>query len=207
MPVLGVAACCGAAVGSSLALLIRRDRSVQIVSLGLLSLALAVAFLLAGAALPGLGVLLLGVLAEVVLLSPSARSTPEANVPGLPVLETAWIPIAISAVAALATLGLLVGAGLASRAELVARAASQPTLAQLGHQLVMGAGVAVLAVALLAAATVVGGAALIQRDPREAAEEQLREARNRRLEAQRRRQAQRGAARAAARAARRRSGG
>ncbi|MGC1405134.1 MAG: hypothetical protein WA938_00145, partial [Candidatus Dormiibacterota bacterium] len=94
------------------------------------------------------------------------------------------------------------------RAELAAAAAaSQPTLAQVGHQLVMGAGVAVLALALLAATTVVGGAALIQRDPREAAEEQLRQARTRRLEAQRQRQAQREAARAAARAARRRSGG
>jgi len=205
--VLGVVACCGAAVGSSLALLIRRDRSVQVVSLGVLSLALAVAFLLAGAALPGLGVLLLGVLAEVVLLSPSTRSTPEVNGPGLPALKTAWVPIAISALAALAALGLLVGAGVASRAQLAAQAGSQPSLAQVGHQLVMGAGVAVLAVALLAATTVVGGAALIQRDPREAAEEQLRHARSRRLEAQRRRQAQREAARAAARAARRGRGG
>ena len=204
---LAVAACCGAAVGSSLALLIRRDRSVQVVSLGLLSLALAVAFLLAGAALPGLGVLLLGGLAEVVLMSPSTRSTAEADRPRLPAQEPAWVPIATSAVTALVALGLLVGAGAASRAELVARALSQPTLAQVGHQLVMGAGVAVLAVALLAATTVVGGAALIQRDPREAAEEQLRQARSRRLEAQRRRQAQREGARAAARAARRRSGG
>ena len=203
---LAVAACCGAAVGSSLALLIRRDRSVQVVSLGLLSLALAVAFLLAGAALPGLGVLLLGGLAEVVLMSPSTRSTAEADRPRLPAQETAWVPIATSAVTALVALGLL-GAGAASRAELVARALSQPTLAQVGHQLVMGAGVAVLAVALLAATTVVGGAALIQRDPREAAEEQLRQARSRRLEAQRRRQAQREGARAAARAARRRRGG
>lgn len=204
---LGVAACCGAAVGSSVALLIRRDRSVQVVALGLLSLALAVAFLLAGAALPGLGVLLMGALAEVVLLGPSTRSTPEDHEPGRGGVPTAWVPIALSAVAALGALGLLVGAGVASRAELVVGAASKPTLAQVGHQLVMGAGVAVLAVALLAATTVVGGAALIQRDPREAAEEQLRQARSRRLEAQRRRQAQREAARAAARAARRRSGG
>jgi hypothetical protein len=207
MPVLGVAACCGAAVGSSLALLIRRDRSVQVVSLGLLSLALAVAFLLAGAALPGLGVLLLGVLAEVVLLSPSTRSTPEPDGPDRLIAPRSWLPIGMSALAALAAFGLLVGAGVASHSELAARAASSPTLAQVGHQLVMGAGVAVLAVALLAATTVVGGAALIQRDPREAAEEQLRQARSRRLEAQRRRQAQREAARATARAARRRRGG
>ena len=205
---LGVAACCGVAVGSSVALLIRRDRSVQVVALGLLSLALAVAFLLAGAALPGLGVLLMGALAEVVLLSPSARSTPEAQDSGRIARPTALVPIVLSAVAALAALGLLVAAGVASRAELAAGAvASRPTLAQVGHQLVMGAGVAVLALALLVATTVVGGAALIQRDPREAAEEQLRQARTRRLEAQRRRQAQREAARAAARAARRRSGG
>jgi hypothetical protein len=194
-------------VGSSVALLIRRDRSVQVVALGLLSLALAVAFLLAGAALPGLGVLLMGALAEVVLLSPSTRATPEDREPGRAAMPTAWVLIALSAVAALAVLGLLVGAGVASRAEFAVRAASQPSLAQVGHQLVMGAGVAVLAVALLAATTVAGGAALIQRDPREAAEEQLRQARSRRLEAQRRRQAQRDAARAAARAARRRSGG
>jgi hypothetical protein len=206
-PMVGVTVCCGAAVGSSLALLIRRDRAVQLVALGLLSLALAVAFLLAGAALPGLGILLLGALAELVLLSPSTRSTPEAQEPGLRATSAVWVPIVISALAALGALGLLLGAGLASRAELVTKAASQPTLAAVGHQLVMGAGVAVLSVALLAATTVVGGAALIQRDPREAAEEQLRQARSRRLEAQRRRQAQREAARAAARAARRRSGG
>jgi NADH:ubiquinone oxidoreductase subunit 6 (subunit J) len=205
--VLGVAACCGAAVGSSLALLIRRDRSVQVLALGVLSLALAVAFLLSGAALPGLGALLVGVLAEVVLLSPATRSSPDPDGSDRRSVRTFWVPIALSALAALAALGLLVGAGVASRAQLAAQTASSPSVAQVGHQLVMGAGVAVLAVALLAATTVVGGAAVIQRDPREAVEEQLRQARSRRLEAQRRRQAQREAARAAARAARRRRGG
>ena len=203
---IGVAACCGVAIGSALALLIRRDRSVQLVALGLLSLALALAFLLAGAALPALSALLLGVLAEVVLLSPSARSQTGKEARAPLAEPRRWGSIGLSAAAALATAGVLIGSGLASRAELVVKVAAQPTLAQVGHQLVMGSGVAVLVVGLLAAATVVGGAALIQRDPREAAEEQLQQARQRRLESQRRRQAQREATRVASRAARRRSG-
>ena len=203
---VGVAACCGVAVGASVALLIRRDRSFQLVALGLLSVALAVAFLLAGAPLPALGALLLGALYEVVLIAPSARAQVEVEEPGIRPERRRWGLIGISALAALATVGVLIGAGLASRADLAGGLAAQPTLAQVGHQLVMGTGIAVLVVALLAATTVVGGAALIQRDPREAAEEQLQQARRRRLDAQRRRQAQREEARAAARAARRRSG-
>jgi len=202
---VGVAACSGVAVGAALGLLVRRDRPFQLAALGLLSLALAGAFLLAGAPLPALGDLLLGTLAEVVLLAPSARAQVEAEDPGARKEPRHWGAIGISALAALAAVGVLIGAGWASRGELASGLPAQPTLAQIGHQLVMGTGIAVLVVALLAATTVVGGAALIQRDPREAAEEQLQQARRRRLELQRRRQAQREEARAAARAARRRS--
>jgi NADH:ubiquinone oxidoreductase subunit 6 (subunit J) len=203
---VGVAAFSGVAVGAALGLLIRRDRTFQLAALGLLSLALAAAFLLAGAPLPALGALLLGAFSGMVLLAPSARAQPEAGEPGTGSEPRHWGSIAISAVAALAAAAVLIGAGVASRAGLAATLASQPTLAQVGRQLVMGSGIAVLAVGLLAATTVVGGAALIQRDPREAAEEQIEQSRRRRLESQRRRQAQREQARAAARAARRRSG-
>ncbi|MGA2872381.1 MAG: hypothetical protein ABSF27_02165 [Candidatus Dormibacteria bacterium] len=201
---VGVAAACGVALGSAIALLLRRERQVQLVALGILSLALAAAFALAGATLPALGELLLGAVAEVVLLAPSARVKLEGEAaPGRGARRAALVlPFAAGGGAA----GLLVGAGLASRTQLVARLSSAPSLAEVGHQLVMGAGVAAVIVALLAVTTVAGGAALSQRDPREAAEEQLQLARRRRLEAQRRRQAHREAARAAARAARRRGG-
>ncbi len=204
---IGVAACLGVAVGSALGLLIRRERSWQVLALGLLSLALAAAFVLASAPLPALGALLLGALAEVVLLAPSARAQAPAEEDDSQPRSRHWTIIGVAAGTCLASLGVLLGAGFASRDDLISGLTPRPSLAQVGHQLVMGSGVAVLAVALLAAATVVGGAALIQRDPREAAEEQLQQSRRRRLEAQRRRQVQREEARAAARAARRRSGG
>ncbi|HUY55632.1 MAG TPA: hypothetical protein VMV23_10795 [Candidatus Nanopelagicaceae bacterium] len=203
---VGVAACSGIAVGSALGLLLRRDRSFQLLALGLLSLALAAAFALAGAPLPALGALLMGALSEVVLLAPSARTPVEADEPDARAESRHWAVTGISALAALAVVGVLIGVGLASRSALTVSRLTQPGLAQVGHQLVMGTGVAVLVVGLLAATTVVGGAALIQRDPREAAEEQMEQSRRRRLEVQRRRQAQREEARAAARAARRRSG-
>jgi NAD/NADP transhydrogenase alpha subunit len=149
---------------------------------------------------------LLGVLAEVVLLAPSARAQAQSEASEATPETRHWGAIGLAAVGSLATFGVLVGAGVASRADLGSAGAGHPSLAQVGHQLVMGTGVALLAVALLVATAVVGGAALIQRDPREAAEEQVQQARRRRLEAQRRRQTQREAARAAARAARRRSG-
>ncbi|HVC40071.1 MAG TPA: hypothetical protein VNH20_08925 [Candidatus Dormibacteraeota bacterium] len=203
---VGIAACGGVAVGAALGLLIRRDRPFQLIAVGLLSLALAAAFTIDGAALPGLAALLLGGFADVVLLGPSARAgSVESDSPaGL----RRWGTVGIAAAAAVAAPGVLLGAGWASRLDLGGSTAlaSQPTLAETGHQLVMGTGIAVLAVALLAAITVVGGAALIQRDPREVAEEQLQQSRRGRLEAQRRRQAQREEARAAAREARRRGG-
>ena len=203
---VGVAAFSGVAVGAALGLLLRRDRAFQLAALGMLSVALAAAFVLAGAPLPALGALLMGALAEVVLLAPSARAQVEAQEPGTRGEPQGWVAIGIPAVAAAAVVGVLIGVGVASRGALTIARSVQPTLAQVGHQLVMGTGIAVLVVGLLAATTVVGGAALIQRDPREAAEEQLEQARRRRLDAQRRRQAQREEARVAARAARRRSG-
>jgi NADH:ubiquinone oxidoreductase subunit 6 (subunit J) len=203
---VGVAACSGIAVGSALGLLIRRDRSFQLLALGLLSLALAAAFVLAGAPLPALGALLMGAFTEVVVLAPAARTPVEADEQDAQAESRHWAVTGVSALAALAVVGVLIGVGVASRSALTVSRVTLPTLAQVGHQLVMGTGVAVLVVGLLAATTVVGGAALIQRDPREAAEEQMEQARRRRLEAQRRRQAQREQARAAARAARRRSG-
>ncbi|MGH7666734.1 MAG: hypothetical protein ACREN1_05420 [Candidatus Dormibacteria bacterium] len=200
---VGVAACCGVALGAALGLLLRRERPFQLLAVGLLSVALAVAFLLSGAALPAIGVLLLGAIASVVLLGPSARAETPRSPDEAPIEERGWGPLLLSAAVALAVTGVLIGAGWASRSDLLAGAQAKPSLALVGHQLVMGTGVAVLALVVLAGATVVGGAALIQRDPREAAEEQAEQSRRRRLEAQRRRQAQREAARAAARAARR----
>ncbi len=155
---IGVAAFSGIAVGAGLGLLIRRDRYFQLASLGLLSIALAIAFVLAGAPLPGLGALLLGGLAEVVLLAPSARPEVLADDAGAAFEPRRWGWIAISGAAALAVVGVLIGVGVASRSDLAAAAAAtHPTLAQVGHQLVMGTGVAVLMVGLLAATTVVGG--------------------------------------------------
>jgi hypothetical protein len=194
------------ALGSALALLLRRERPVQLVALGILSAALAVAFALAGATLPALGELLLGAVAEVVLLAPSARAKLDGEAAPADGWGSGWGALVLPVLAGGGAAGLLVGAGLASRSQLVAKLSGQPSLAEVGHQLVMGAGVAVVIVALLAATAVAGGAALIQRDPREAAEEQLQLARRRRLEAQRRRQAHREAARVVARAARRKGG-
>jgi len=200
---IAVVACSGIAVGAGLGLLLRRDRSFQLLALGLLSLALAAAFLFDQAPLPALATLLMGALAEVVLLAPAARPRPVTDDLARPNEPKEWIWIAIPAIAALAAVGVLIGAGVASRTAFSALLSTPPTLAEVGHQLVMGTGIAVLVIGLLAATTVVGGTALLQRDPRELVEEQLEQARRRRLEAQRRRRTQREEARAAARAARR----
>lgn len=200
---LGVAACCGIAVGAGLGLVIRRDRGFQLLALGLLSLALAVAFLIAGAALPALGALLTGVVAELFLLAPTVGEQGPEPTPLR--ARGAWHlgAAALAGLAALAAVGVLLGAGFASRGQLLSGLAAAPSVGQVGHQLVMGTGVALLAVAVLAAATVVGGAAISQRDQREAAEERAQQSRGQRMEAQQRRRQQREAARRAARAARR----
>ncbi|HEY6538123.1 MAG TPA: hypothetical protein VI138_03675, partial [Candidatus Dormibacteraeota bacterium] len=168
---VAVTACLGVAVGSALALLIRRERAFQLLALGLLSLALASAFLLAGAILPGLGALLLGVIAEVVMLAPSARTRTPTEGESEPAQPQSWWLVGATGLVALAVLGVLLGTGVASRVELSWGRYQQPSLGQVGHQLLTGSGVAVLVIGLLAATTVVGGAALLERDPREAAEE------------------------------------
>lgn len=198
---VGVAAALGVALGAALGLLVRRERAIQLAATGLLALALAVALLLAGAPLPALGMLLLGGVTPLVFLMPAVGAAA-----ARPAGPRPWAAVVAAGAAALGAGGVILGAGIASRGDLIRGGASPPGLAAVGQHLVMGTGVPLLALLILAATTVVAGAALIQRDPREAAEEQLELARARRQEAHRLRQEQREAARAAARATRRGTG-
>ncbi len=194
---LGVAAAGGVAVGAALILVLRRERSVQLLAMAVLALALAVSFAIAGDWLPALGMLLIGGVGEAVLLAPLARGLPTSDSP--PRRRLPWA----AAAAALALLALLLGTGFADRAAFIGRAGAVPSLAQVGRQLLLHSGLAVLVVLLLLAAMVVGGSALIQRDTRELAEFHAETVRQRRLEQQQARRRQRELARAEARAARR----
>ncbi|MGH7612015.1 MAG: hypothetical protein ACREN4_08345 [Candidatus Dormibacteria bacterium] len=197
---VAVAALLGVAFGAGVGLVLRRERAFTLAALAVMAIALALALLLAGAGLPALGMVLLGGVTAVVLLAPATTARIPRPRPG------GRAQVALAVLAGLAGAGVLLGAGVASRSDLGRSGRVAPSLTLVGQHLVMGTGVAALALLLLAAVTVVGAAALAQRDPREAAEEQVEQARARRREAQERRQAAREAARAASRAARRGSG-
>ncbi len=200
---IGIAAAGGVTVGAAITLLVRRERSLQLWALGLMSLALALAILLAGALLPALAVLILGAVAQVAMMSPLSRPFRADREPApLPPAQLRT-SIGIGALAAVVAAGLLVGAGIASRAALGSRPQPAPSLVDVGRHLVLGTGVGVLGLLILAAAVMVGGSTLVGRDRREQAEEQAEAARRRRAAQQQRRAEQREAARAAARAARR----
>ncbi|MHB1527144.1 MAG: hypothetical protein ACYCZN_12865 [Candidatus Dormibacteria bacterium] len=200
---IGIAAAGGVTVGAAITLLVRRERSLQLLALGLMSLAVAVALLLAGAVLPSLAVLVLGVVAQVAMMSPLSRpfraDHEPAPLPPAP-LRTS---VGIAALAAVAAFALLVGAGVAGRVALSTRPQLAPSLVDVSRHLLLGTGVGVLGLLILAAAVMVGTSTLVGRDRREQAEEQAEAARRRRTAQQQRRAEQREAARAAARAARR----
>ncbi len=200
---IGVAAAGGVALGAAITLVLRRERSLQLGALGLMSLAVAVALLLAGAVLPFLAVLILGVVAEVAMLSPLARPFRSGLAPTQPGPAQLWASIGLAAAAAVVVAALLIASGIASRSAFGAQSRLSPSLADVGRHFLLGAGVGVLGLLVLAAAVMVGASALVERDRRELAEEQAEAIRRRRAAEQQRRAAQREAARAAARAARR----
>lgn len=200
---IGIAVAGGIAIGAAISLVLRRERLLQLLALGLMSLAVAVALLIAGAALPALAVLLLGTIAEVALLTPLSRPFSAGAAPARLTPAQHRTSIGVAAVAAVAATGLLIAAGIAARSALAGRVATSPSLVVVGRHFLVGAGVGVLGLLILAATVVVGASTLVQRDRREVAEEQAEAVRRRRVAEQERRAAQREAARAAARAARR----
>jgi hypothetical protein len=200
---IGIAAAGGISVGAALVLLVRRERSVQLPALGLMSLALAIALTLAGAPLPGLAVLLLGVFADLFLVSTLSRPFREGAVPAVAPQLQHWVSTAVAAVVAAATLAVLIGIGIAGRSALAGREKQSPSITEVCHRLLVGSGVGALGLLLLVAIVLVGMATLVGRDRRELAEEQSEANRRRRALEQQRRAQQRAEARAAARAARR----
>jgi Na+-transporting methylmalonyl-CoA/oxaloacetate decarboxylase gamma subunit len=109
----------------------------------------------------------------------------------------------VAAVVAAATVGALIGIGIAGRSAVAGRGTQSPSITEVGHRLLVGSGVGALGVLLLVAIVVVGMATLVGRDRRELVEEQSEANRRRRALEQQRRAQQRAEARAAARAARR----
>lgn len=200
---IGIAAAGGVSVGASLVLLVRRERSVQLLALGLMSLALALTLGLAGAPLPGLAVLLLGAVADLVLMSGLSRPFRQGAVLAEAEPPQRRASAVLAGASALAAVAVLFGAGVAGRSALAGRGARSPSIADVGHHLLIGAGVGVLGVLLLVATVLVGMSTLAARDRRELAEEQSEAVRRRRALEQQRRARQREEARAAARAARR----
>ena len=189
----------GVAIGSGFAFLWRHDRPGQLLALLLLSIGLGVAMAGAGAWVPAaVEVVLLGGSGVAVLtaLDPGSAGAAEGGAP-----RTA-LSVAIPGAAAVLTFALLVGVGATTTAGFPGTAAA-PSPARVGTAFLLGAGVPVLGILILAAFVLISAAVLVRRDRREVVEEQAEAARRRRLREQRRRAEQRAAARAAARAQRR----
>ena len=189
----------GMAIGSGFAFLWRRDRPGQLLALMLLSVGLAVALAGAGAWVPAvLEALLLGGSGVAVLaaLDPGSAGAEEGDAP-----RTA-LSVVIPGAAAVLTFALLVGVGAATTAGFPGSAAA-PSPVRVATAFLLGAGVPVMGILVLAAFVLISAAVLVRRDRREVVEEQAEAARRRRLLEQRRRAEQRAAARAAARAQRR----
>lgn len=197
---IATAALGGIAVGAGLLVVLRRDRSWQLLAGLVVAVALALAMAVAGAALPAIGLLLLGGAGGALVLAPIAGDPPAGDQGG------ARARIALEAAVALCVVALLLGAGVAARASFEGRGRPTPSLMEVGHQVLLGAGVPMLGLVLLAATVLIGTTALVGRDRREAAEDQAEAQRRRRLAEQQRRNRQRAAAREAARQARRGAG-
>ncbi|MHB1575331.1 MAG: hypothetical protein ACYCX9_02290 [Candidatus Dormibacteria bacterium] len=192
----------GVAVGAGLLVVLRRDRSFQLLACLLVAVAVALAMAVAGAVLPAIGALLLGGVGGLLALAPLARDLQAGprRVPRDP------LAIGLEAAAALFVVALLVGAGVAARASFHSHSGQMPSLGAVGHQVVLGAGVPLLGLVLVAATVLIGTTALVGRDRREVAEDQAEAQRRRRSAEQQRRARQRAAAREAARQARRGAG-
>jgi uncharacterized membrane protein len=201
--VIGVAALAGVAVGAALVIVLRPPRATQLLGMVLMTLALAAAFVAAGALLPGLGMLLLGALAGPAVLAPLNRRPSGSNTPEAGFSPWRRTMLLLNAALGIAVAALLVGAGIAARSGFHHPTGQAPSLSLVGQHVLLGMGVPVLGLVVLTAATLVGAAALVARDRREMAEDQAEAQRRRRAEEQARRARQRAAARAAARQARR----
>lgn len=193
---VAVAVAGGLAVAAALAMLIRRERAVQLVSMGVVWLALAVAMLISGAALPAIVMVLAGLVAGGISLASITRGQTEDPGPRRPV------GVASAAVLGVLALAVLLGAGVAGRDAILGGVAA-PSLSAVARAFLLRTGVPALGVVLLAATVVIAGTVILRRDSREAQEEQAELGRRRRVEEQRRRAERREAARAASRAQRR----
>ena len=200
---IGVAVLIGIAVGAALLIVLRPPRPTKVLALALMTVALAAAFALAGALLPGLGMLLLGALAGPAVLAPLNRRQALPTTPAGASSTWRGVVLGADAVLAVAVAALLVATGIAARSGFRHPEGQAPSLSLVGQHVLLGMGVPVLGLVVLTAATMVGAAALVARDQREVAEDQAEAQRRRRAEEQARRARQRAAARAAARQARR----
>lgn len=193
---VAVAVAGGLAVAAALAMLIRRERAVQLVSMGVVWLALAVAMLISGADLPAIVMVLAGLIAGGVSLVSITRERTDDPAP------RSWGGVASAAILGVLALAILLGDGVAGRDAILGGVAA-PSLGAVARAFLLRTGVPALGVALLAATVVTAGTVILRRDTREAQEEQAELGRRRRIEEQRRRAERREAARAASRAQRR----
>ncbi|MHB1639872.1 MAG: hypothetical protein ACYCUD_08550 [Candidatus Dormibacteria bacterium] len=201
---IAVAVLGGVAIGAGILVVVRRERPFQLLACLVVSLAVALALAVAGAVVPAVGMVVLGGVAGALVLMPldqERRPDPQPDArPG------SRASLAVEMGAALSVVALLLGAGFAARSSFHHPAGQAPSLTAVGHQIVLGVGVPVLGLMVLAATVLVGATALIGRDRREVAEDQAEAQRRRRAAEQERRARQRAAARAAARQARRGAG-
>ncbi len=201
---IAVAVLGGVAIGAEILVVVRRERPFQLLACLVAALAVALALAVAGAVVPAVGMVVLGGMAGVLVLMPLNQERrpdlqPEAR-------SGSRVSLSLEVGAALGVVALLLGAGFAARSSFHHPTGQAPSLSAVGHQIVLGVGVSVLGLIVLAATLLVGATALIARDRREVAEDQAEAQRRRRAAEQERRARQRAAARAAARQARRGAG-
>lgn len=201
---IAVAILGGVALGAALLLVVHRERGVQLMALGLLALVLTVVFLVVGAPVPALGMLLLGGISTLLLLAPVSQELRNKDSVEARSQRLSPVALAVEAAGALAVVTVLLFVGTASWSEFHSARLQQPSLALVGRHLLLGTGVSVLGLILLTATVMIGMTALVRRDRRELAEDQAEATRRRRAAEQQRRARQREAAREAARQARRR---
>ncbi len=201
---IAVAILGGVALGAALLLVVHRERGLQLMALGLLALVLTVVFLVVGAPVPALGMILLGGISTLLLLAPVSQEPRNKDSVEARSRRLSPVALAVEAAGALAVVTVLLFVGTASWSELHSARVQQPSPALVGRHLLLGTGVSVLGLILLTATVVIGMTALVRRDRRELAEDQAEATRRRRAAEQQRRARQREAAREAARQARRR---
>ena len=201
---IAVAVLGGIALGAAVLLMLRRERITQLMALGLVAVALTVAFGVVGAPLPALGMLLMGGLSTALLLWPVSSDQPRPATAEGSSQQLITGTVAVEAAVAVASVAVLIVLGISARSDFHHSPAELPSIALVGRHILLGTGVSVLGLLVLTATLMVGMTALVKRDRRELAEDQAEATRRRRAAEQRRRARQREAAREAARQARRR---